>query len=137
VGGNSGGSPPIAAAITDGIDLELAATWAGDRHDERRRHRQKDSPARLCPICRKEARQQRAAAGAPGDAEPVDLVDEVVIDALGQLAQPATLTALQTQLRRSGERPGSLHGRLELLALRGRVEQTSLFGEIAWATVAR
>jgi hypothetical protein len=102
-----------------------------------RRHRQKDSPVRLCPICRKEARPQRAADGAPGDAEPADLVDEVVIGTLDQLAQPVTLTALQAQLRRSGERAGSLHGRLQLLALRGRVEQTSLFGEIAWATVAR
>ena len=33
------GSPLIAAAIADGIELELAATWPGDRHDERRRHR--------------------------------------------------------------------------------------------------
>jgi hypothetical protein len=91
----------------------------------------------LCPICREEARPQRAADGAPGDAEPVAVVDEVVIDTLDQLAQPVALTALQVQLRRSGERAGSLHGRLELLALRGRVAKTSLFGEIAWATVAR
>jgi hypothetical protein len=91
----------------------------------------------LCPICRKEARPQRAAAAAPGDAEPVDVVDEVVIDTLDQLARPVTLTALQAQLRRSGERVGSLHGRLELLALRGRVAKTSVFSEIAWATVPR
>jgi hypothetical protein len=91
----------------------------------------------LCPICRQEARPQRAAAGAPGDAKPVDVVDEVVIDTLDQLAQPVTPTALQAQLRRSGQRAGSLHGRLELLALHGRVAKTSLFGEIAWATVTR
>ena len=54
---------------------------------------------------------------------------------LGGIAQPATLTALQAQLRRRGKRIGSVHGRLELLALRGRVSKTWLLGEIAWAIV--
>ncbi len=128
------GSPLIAAAIAAGIDLELAATWPGSRHDERRRHRQKNSRARLCPICRAEARPQPAAVTAPGDVGAVDPVDEVVIATLGQTRQPVTLTALHAQLRHRGQRVGSLYGRLELLALRGRVTKTSLLDEIAWAT---
>jgi hypothetical protein len=46
------GSPLIAAATADGITFELAATWPGDRTEERRLHRYKNSPGRLCPICR-------------------------------------------------------------------------------------
>ena len=46
------GSPLVAAAVRDGIDFELAATWPGDRHHERRLHRYRNSPRRLCPICR-------------------------------------------------------------------------------------
>ena len=46
------GSPLIAAAAAAGITFELAATWPGTRHDERRLHRYKNSPARLCPICK-------------------------------------------------------------------------------------
>jgi hypothetical protein len=46
------GSPLVAAAVRDGIDLELAAAWPGDRHQERRLHRYRSSPRRLCPICR-------------------------------------------------------------------------------------
>ena len=45
------GSPLIAAAIADGTDFQLAAIWEGDRHDERRLHRQKNTRARLCPLC--------------------------------------------------------------------------------------
>ena len=45
------GSPLVAAAIADGIDFQLAAIWEGDRHDERRLHRQKNTRARLCPLC--------------------------------------------------------------------------------------
>jgi hypothetical protein len=71
------------------------------------------------------------AAGGP----MVDLVDELLLSVLGGIAQPATLTALQAQLRRRGKRIGSVHGRLELLALRGRVSKTWLLGEIAWTTV--
>jgi DNA-binding response OmpR family regulator len=52
-----------------------------------------------------------------------------------RIAQPATLTALQAELRRRGKRIGSVHGRLELLALRGRVSKTWLLGEIAWTIV--
>ena len=46
------GSPLVAAAVRDGIDFALAATWPGDRHQERRLHRYRNSPRRLCPICR-------------------------------------------------------------------------------------
>jgi len=46
------GSPLLAAAIADGIELELAATWPGDRHEERRLHRYHNTPRRLCPICK-------------------------------------------------------------------------------------
>jgi hypothetical protein len=65
----------------------------------------------------------------------VDLVDELLIDVLGGIAQPATLTALNAQLRRRGKRIGSVHGRLELLALRRRVSKTWVLGEIAWTIV--
>jgi hypothetical protein len=65
----------------------------------------------------------------------VDLVDELLLSVLGGIAQPATLTALEAQLRRCGKRIGSVHGRLELLALRGRVSKTWLLGEIAWTSV--
>jgi hypothetical protein len=125
------GSPLIAAAIADGIDFQLAAIWQGDRHAERRLHRQKNARARLCPIC---VGGDLAAASAPAQ-RPVDLVDELLLSVLGGIAQPATLTALQAQLRRRGKRIGSVHGRLELLALRGRVSKTWLLGEIAWTTV--
>jgi hypothetical protein len=54
---------------------------------------------------------------------------------LAAIPQPATLPALQAQLRRRGKRIGSIHGRLEVLALRGRVWKTCLLGEIAWAIV--
>jgi hypothetical protein len=43
---------------------------------------------------------------------------------LAGIPQPATLTAVQAQLRRRGKRIGSIHGRLEVLALRGRVSKT-------------
>ena len=48
------GSPLVAAAVGDGIEFELAATWPGDRTEERRLHRYCNSPRRLCPICRRE-----------------------------------------------------------------------------------
>ena len=50
---------------------------------------------------------------------------------LAGIPQPATLTALQAHLRRRGKRIGSVHGRLEVLALGGRVSKTWLLGEIA------
>jgi hypothetical protein len=52
---------------------------------------------------------------------------------LAGIPQPATLTVIQAQLRRRGKRIGSVHGRLELLALRRRVSKAWLLGEIAWA----
>jgi hypothetical protein len=116
------GSPLVAAALADGIDFQLAAIWEGDRHDERRLHRQKNTRARLCPLC---IGNEPAAAG-----PMVDLVDELLLRVLGGIAQPATSTALQAQLRRRGKRIGSVYGRLELLALRGRVSKTWLLGEI-------
>jgi len=121
------GSPLIAAAIADGIDFQLVAIWEGDRHAERRLHRQKNVRARLCPIC---VADENVAAVQ----QPVDLVDELLLSVLAGTAQPAMLPALQAQLRRRGKRIGSVHGRLELLALHGRVSKTWLLGEIAWAT---
>ncbi len=47
-----GGSPLLRAAAAAGISFEVARTWPGDRHLERRLHRYKNTPARLCPICR-------------------------------------------------------------------------------------
>ena len=70
------GSPLIAAAIAEGIDFQLAAIWEGDRHDERRLHRQKNTRARLCPLC--------IAAEPGGGQPPVDLVDELVLSVLGR-----------------------------------------------------
>ncbi|MGH2868400.1 MAG: hypothetical protein ACRDNK_12645 [Solirubrobacteraceae bacterium] len=125
------GSPLIAAAIADGIDFQLAAIWQGDRHQERRLHGQKNARARLCPICV----GGEVAATAASTEPPIDLVDELLLAVLDGTAQPATLNALQAQLRRRGKRIGSVHGRLELLALRGRVSKTWLLGEIAWTTV--
>ena len=122
------GSPLIAAAIADGIDFQLAAIWQGDRHAERRLHRQKNTRARLCSIC-------IADGTATAGQQPGDLVDELLLSVLAATAQPATLPALHGQLRRRGKRIGSVHGRLELLALRGRVSKTWLLGEIAWTTV--
>ena len=46
------GSPLVAAAVAAGIAFQLAATWPGNRTEERRLHRYKNSRARLCPICR-------------------------------------------------------------------------------------
>jgi hypothetical protein len=65
----------------------------------------------------------------------VDLVDELLLSVLGGIPQPATLTALPSQLRKRDKRIGSIHGRLEVLALRGRVSKTWLLGEIAWTIV--
>jgi hypothetical protein len=45
-------SPLVAAAVREGIDFVLAATWPGDRHHERRLHRYHNLPRQLCPICR-------------------------------------------------------------------------------------
>jgi hypothetical protein len=119
------GSPLVAAAIADGIDFQLAAIWQGDRHDERRLHRQKNTRARLCPLC---------IASEPGVGVPmIDLLDELLLSVLG-IAQPATLTA-QAQLRRRGSASeASTAG--SSCSLRGRVSKTWLLGEIAWTSVA-
>lgn len=122
------GSPLVAAAIADGIEFELAATWAGDRHRERQLHRYHNTPRRLCPICR--AGHQPPAADPPGK---VDHADELLVSTLTDLSEPVTLPALRRRLQRqTGARVGSLHCRLELLALAGRVRKTQLLGEIAW-----
>jgi PleD family two-component response regulator len=52
--------------------------------------------------------REKALAVLTVEAVDVIVVDELVIDTLDQLAQPVTLTALQAQLRRSGERVGEL-----------------------------
>jgi hypothetical protein len=93
-------SPPlITEAIADGIDFQLAAIWDGDRHDEPRLHRQKNTRARLCPICITDPRV--------GIKAPVDLVDEPLLSVLGGIPQPATLTAVQAQLVGGGSGSGA------------------------------
>ncbi|MGH2868774.1 MAG: hypothetical protein ACRDNK_14590 [Solirubrobacteraceae bacterium] len=121
------GSPLVAAAIADGIEFELAATWPGDRRRERQLHRYNNSPWRLCPICRHEPRPDAPAA------VRLDLADETLVSALVALGEPATLAAVQAHLRRCGIAPvGSAHGRLELLAHAGRVRKTAVLGELGW-----
>src|ERR1700691_2727468 len=51
-----GGSPLLRAAVAAGISFEVARTWSGDRHLERRLHRYKNDAAQLCPICRGKAK---------------------------------------------------------------------------------
>ena len=46
------GSPLLRAAVAAGITFDVVRTWPGDRHLERRLHNAKNSPARLCPVCR-------------------------------------------------------------------------------------
>ncbi len=48
------GSPLLRAAGSVGIDFEVVRTWPGDRRLERRLHNYKNTPARLCPVCRGE-----------------------------------------------------------------------------------
>ena len=67
------GSPLVAAAVRDGIEFCVAATWPGDRTEERRLHRYRNSPRRLCPICRgaptpptRRRRRRAAAVRTPG-----------------------------------------------------------------------
>jgi hypothetical protein len=54
---------------------------------------------------------------------------------MSSLRWSARAAPLEVQLRRHGERIGSVHGWLELLAPRGRVSKTWLLGEIGWAIV--
>lgn len=45
------GSPLVAAAVADGIDVSVARTWANvDRNFERKLKNRKEAPA-LCPVC--------------------------------------------------------------------------------------
>jgi hypothetical protein len=126
------GSPLVAAAVRDGIAFCVAATWPADRTEERRLHRYRNSPRRLCPICR----------GAPDPSAPADpevvpaslAGDERLVAALIDLGEPATLAALTAHLRRRQLPPvSSSHCRLELLAKAGRVRKTAVLGELAWA----
>ena len=48
------GSPLVAAAVGDGIAFQLAATWPADRTEECGLRRYRNSPRRLCPICRQQ-----------------------------------------------------------------------------------
>jgi predicted GIY-YIG superfamily endonuclease len=131
------GSPLLAAAVADGIELELAATWPGDRHAERRKHEMKNSPARLCPICKAQRANRVADAVRTGEGGQ-DRAEELVLATLREQRDPVTLPVLAAALRERGAaRPvGSLHGRLELLARQGRARKAWVQGEIAWGTVS-
>ncbi len=97
------GSPLVAAAINAGTHFELAATWTGDRREERRLHRYKNSGARLCPICRAE-RQRRVSS------VPAYSADKLVLEVLAERGEALTLSAITALLRRRGHlRVASLH----------------------------
>ena len=76
------GSPLVAAAVGDGIGFQLAATWPGGRTEERRPHRYRNSPRRLCPICRATPSRQEHA---------FDEDDQKLVDALVDLGDASTL----------------------------------------------
>jgi hypothetical protein len=123
------GSPLVAAAVRDDIEFCVAATWPGDRSEERRLHRYRNSPRPLCPICRGTADPAQPQAESPSRAG-----DERLVAALLDLGEPATLAALTAHLRRRQLPPvSSSHCRLELLAKAGRVHKTTVLGELAWA----
>ena len=122
------GSPLVAAAVRDGIDFCVAATWPGDRREERRLHRYRNSPRRLCPICR--ATPDPDASATPSTC---DEGDERLVAALVDVGEPITLAALNAHLRRRKLAPvSSSHCRLERLAKAGRVRKTTALGELAW-----
>ncbi len=50
------GSPLVAAAVGAGSRVELVATWAGDRNDERRIKRT-GAVGRYCPACHEDPRR--------------------------------------------------------------------------------
>ena len=77
------GSQLVAAAVRDGIDFQLAATWPGDRTEERRLHRYRNSPRRLCPICRERPGPDAPAAAAAVTVRSVRFPDT---EAIGELA---------------------------------------------------
>jgi len=125
------GSPLVAAAVRDGIDFCVAATWPGDRREERRLHRYRNSPRRLCPICRAEP-DPRAPATATVPPASYD-GDERLVAALLEVGEPVTLAALNSHLCRCKLAPvSSSHCRLERLAKAGRVRKTTALGELAW-----
>ncbi len=125
------GSPLVAAAVRDGIDFCVAATWSGDRREERRLHRYRNSPRRLCPICR--ATPAPTASAAPSTSYEGD---ERRVAALVDVGEPVTLVALNAHLRRRKLAPvSSSHCRLELLAKAGRVAKTTVLGELAWGAL--
>jgi hypothetical protein len=76
------GSPLAAAAVRDGIGFQLAATWPGGRTEERVPHRYRNSPRRLCPICRATQSRQEYA---------FDEDDQKLVDALVDLGDASTL----------------------------------------------
>jgi len=128
------GSPLVAAAVRDGIDFCVAATWPGDRREERRLHRYRNSPRRLCPICR--AEPDPGAPATPTTQPAVYAGDERLVAALVDVGEPVTLAALNSHLRRCKLAPvSSLHCRLELLAKAGRVGKTTVLGELAWVAL--
>jgi predicted GIY-YIG superfamily endonuclease len=51
-GGNGARLMEVISAA--GIDWKVVRTWAGDRSFERRLKRRKNTPRRLCPVCRAE-----------------------------------------------------------------------------------
>lgn len=54
------GSALMRAVTGAGIKWKVVRTWPGTRDDERRLHRQKNSPARLCPVCLEAAKAVKA-----------------------------------------------------------------------------
>jgi hypothetical protein len=76
-------TPLVAAAVRDGIGFQLAATWPGDRAEERRRHRYRNSPRRLCPICREQ----------PGPDAPATTVRSVRFADAEAVGEPACRAA--------------------------------------------
>lgn len=126
------GSPLVAAAVRDGIEFCVAATWPGDRTAERLLHRRHNSPRQLCPICRGTPApdSESCAEEAPVRSRAGD---ERLVAALIDIGEPATLAAVTAHLRRRQLPPvSSSHCRLERLAKAGRIRKTRLLGELAW-----
>ena len=67
----------IAAA---GIAWKVVRTWRGDRAFERRLKRRKNTPRRLCPVCRGEVPYDAVDVG---DVLPPAVVDDRTEDELG------------------------------------------------------
>ena len=124
------GSPLVAAAVRDGIEFCVAATWPGDRREERRLHRYRNSPRRLCPICRATPDPAR-----PGSAVPPSYEgDERLVAALVDVGEPVDPGGAE----RSPAPPEAGAGlKLALppgAAGQGRAcRKTTVLGELAWA----